>query len=394
MDGELLHDPQVLRARAWLHEHDAETLAEQVRIAQIAAPPFAEHERGAYVAARLRAIGLSDVHTDEVGNVVARLPGRDAAASPVVAAAHLDTVFAAGTPLQPRQSGRRLYVPGIADNARGLAALLALGAAVVEAGLRPRAPLVFAATVGEEGCGDLRGAKHLLREGSPLRGAAAFVGLDGSGWRRIVHRAVGSRRLRFELRGPGGHSWADWGVANPLHALGAAVGALAALPLPAAPRTVLTVARLQGGSSVNAVPAEAWMELDLRSEGSAELQSLEREVRAQFADAVRRENRRRAASTAALEPNVRVIGDRPAGCTPADAPLVAAAAGATRALGGRPTFVAASTDANVAIALGIPAITLGCGGESGGVHTPREWYSNDGGARGLERVLLTLLTAS
>jgi tripeptide aminopeptidase len=285
-------------------------------------------------------------------------------------------------------------VPGIADNARGLAGLLTVAEVMRTEALRTARPVIFVATVGEEGVGDLRGVKHLFRRGSDLRRADAFLSLDGSGLRRIVHRAVGSRRLRLRITGPGGHSWSDWGLVNPLHALGSAVAALRGIAIPAEPRTTLTVARAAGGTSVNAIPEEAWMELDLRSEAPAPLAELERQVRDLVAAAVGSENRARRRRSPALRLAWETIGDRPGGMVPESAPLVRTAVEVTRTLGVRPELASSSTDSNVAISLGIPAVTVGVGGESGGIHTTEEWYSNEGGADGLERALLLVLAAA
>lgn len=347
------------------------------------------------MAARFREAGFADVRRDEVGNVLARLPGSpEGPAGAVVVAAHLDTVFAAATDLTARQEGGRIHAPGITDNARGLAGMLAVARVLAAAGVRTARPLVFAATVGEEGIGDLRGVKHLFREGAGLRQASAVVALDGSGVRRIVHRAIGSRRLRVTLAGPGGHSWADRGAPNPVHAQGRAIAGIAALSLPSPTRSSLTVARVAGGTSINAVPEVAWMELDLRSEAPGALPEMERAVRRQVDTAVATENARRRAGDPPLGVTVEVIGDRPSGETPRDAPLVRAAMEVTSVLGERPELVASSTDANLPISLGIPAIAIGVGGDSGGIHTLEEWYSNDKGALGVERALLIALAAA
>ena len=202
-----------------------------------------------------------------------------ASGPPVVVAAHLDTVFAADTDVEPRRKGKRIHAPGITDNCRGLAGMLAVARALAGSAVRAKHPVLFAATVGEEGIGDLRGVKHLFREGGGFRDAAAFVALDGSGMRRIVHRAIGSRRLRIEAEGPGGHSWSDRGVPNPVLALAVAAAGIRAMPLPHPERTSLTVARIGGGSSVNSIPAEAWMELDMRSEATDALGPMEDAVR-------------------------------------------------------------------------------------------------------------------
>ncbi|MDB4948496.1 MAG: Acetylornithine deacetylase/Succinyl-diaminopimelate desuccinylase [Gemmatimonadetes bacterium] len=383
------------RLRAQVHATDAQTLAEQLALVRIPAPTFHEGERARHVAERFRALGLHDVRTDEAGNVLARLPGSPAApGGQVVVSAHLDTVFPAGTDVEPRHAGTRIHAPGITDNCRGLAGMLALARVLASEGVRTERPLVFAATVGEEGAGDLRGVKHLFREGGELRRAGAFVALDGSGVRRIVHRAIGSRRLRVEVAGPGGHSWADRGTPNPVGALGRAVAAVAGMGLPSPARSSVTVARIAGGTSINAIPDAAWMEVDLRSEVPDALAEIERLVRSHVERAVAAENARRRPGAAALACAVTLIGDRPSGETPASAELVRAAMAVTSALGERPELVASSTDANLAISLGIPAVCIGVGGDSGGIHTLDEWYSDEKGALGVERALLVALAAA
>ena len=385
----LLRHPGLQHARARVHETDEITLREQVELVRIPAPSFAEAARAEYVRLRFEELGLEEVAADAAGNLLARLPGTASpAAPPVMVSAHLDTVFPADTDLTPRVEGERIHAPGITDNARGLAGLLAVARILAEARLRTRRPLVLAATVGEEGIGDLRGVKHLFREGSPFRGAAAFVSLDGSGIGRVVHRAVGSHRLRATVTGPGGHSWADRGLASPVQAVAAAVTALRAIRPPATARAALTVARIGGGTSINSIPAEAWLEVDLRAESPAPLARMAAEVRAALRAAVDEESRARRRGTSPLELAVEVIGDRPSGETDPRSPLVHAALEITRMLGERAELAASSTDANVPIALGIPAITIGAGGESGGVHTTGEWYANRGGPAGIERALL------
>lgn len=388
----LLADPAVSHARRILHESDDRTLADQIELVQIPAPPFGEAERGRRMAELFREAGLTAVAVDEVGNVSARLaPASADDAAPFLISAHLDTVFPEGTEVTVKRDGDRFCSPGIADDARGLAALVAIARALRTAGVRTRTPLVFVATVGEEGIGDLRGVKHLFREGSPWRGAAGFISLDGTGCRRIVHRALGSRRFRISVTGVGGHSWADWGIANPIHALGLAIAELTRVPIPSQPRSTLTVARIAGGTSINAIPEEAWIELDLRSEGVAALGDLESATRSALRAAVEACNARRRRGTPALTMSIDVIGDRPSGETPATSVIVRTAIEATLAIGHTPELVASSTDANVPIALGIPAITMGAGGESGGTHTLEEWYSNESGPEGIERALLTTL---
>lgn len=392
---QLLSHPSARRARAVAHELEPEILAEQLRIVVIPAPSNHEEVRGRYLADRLSALGLEQTRTDGVGNVLSRLPGaRSQDLAPLVVSAHLDTVFGADVDLTPRHVGNRVYAPGITDNARGLAALVAMAQTLVAAGLRTERPVWFVGTVGEEGNGDLRGSKHLFRSGGPLSRPSGFIALDGSGIRRIVHRAIGARRLRVEIAGPGGHSWSDWGTANPLHALGKAVDRLLRIPLPHRPYSTLTVARAGGGTSVNAIPTGAWLELDLRSEVAGVLAEVEAACRRVLEEVIDTENRGRRDGTERLTFAIRVIGDRPSGQIAEGTPLLEAAIAATRLVGARPELVASSTDANVPIALGIPAVTLGAGGESGGIHTTEEWFCNREGSRGLERGLLTVLAAA
>lgn len=389
----LLAHPLVRRARAQLAAQAAETFAEQLRIVAIPAPPLQEQKRAEYVHGRLQEVGVRDVRGDAVGNVIAGLGGSDQRRA-VVCSAHLDTVFPADTDVTPRRVGRRTFAPGIADNARGLAALITLARVLTGSGIRTVRPVRLVATVGEEGIGDLRGVKHLFREGASGAGISAFVALDGSGLHRVVHRAIGARRLRVTVRGPGGHSWADWGVANPANAVGALIATVRRLGAPPPSGTTLTVARMGGGTSINAIPSDAWAELDLRGEDPNALRRLEGAVRRAARLAVAEESQGRLAGTAALALEIETIGDRPAGGVEASSPLVRAAVAATRAVGGRPELAASSTDANIPLSLGVPAVTMGAGGESGGIHTVQEWYADRGGARGLERALLTILGAA
>jgi acetylornithine deacetylase/succinyl-diaminopimelate desuccinylase-like protein len=301
-------------------------------------------------------------------------------------------VFPEGTCVGVAREGPQLAGPGIVDNSRGLAAMLALAEAIDGTRLRTRRPIVFAATVGEEGAGDLRGAKHLFArlDATP----AACIALDGAGDDRIVHRALGARRFRVTFRGAGGHSWAAFGVPNPVHAAGAAAAKLAAMPLPRAPRTTLSVCRIGGGISVNAIPEDAWLEIDLRSSSSDTLARCAEEIEHAVRAAAREENQRRAPGTAPLAYTIATIGDRPCGELPREHPLVRAAMAATYAIGRTPELVAASTDANVPISLGVPAIAIGAGGRGGGVHTPGEWYDNTDGALGVARALTVLVAAA
>jgi acetylornithine deacetylase/succinyl-diaminopimelate desuccinylase-like protein len=382
-------DPAVNRACAIAVESDAETVADQVALAEIPAPSFQETLRGARMAELLAAAGCEAPATDAVGNVMARMGPADG--RPLVLSAHLDTVFPAEIDVSVSRRDDRLEGPGISDDARGLAALVAVARSLHRAGVRPASPILFAATVCEEGAGDLRGVRHLFREAGPGAAARAFVSLDGAGLSRIVARGLGSRRLRATVRGPGGHSWTDWGTPNPMHALGEAVGAIANLPLSADPSVTATVARWGGGTSINAIPAEAWVEMDMRSESPELLEDVEARAREALRAAVARTSAAAAAGRAPLALEIKTIGDRPAGRTAPDTELVRAAVAATRTLGVDPELISSSTDANVPMSVGVPAVTLGAGGEAGGAHTLDEWYRNDGGSDGVVRALLTAL---
>jgi len=389
----LLAERGVARAHSWLDAQDAHTVALQRAIVAIPAPTFGESERARFVEDRMRGIGLVDVRTDAAGNVHGRYGVGDRAG--VVVAAHLDTVFPAGTNCAVLTNGdgalTRIAAPGIGDNARGLTAMLRVAEACVACDVRTPSPLTFVATVGEEGEGDLRGARALFDQ--PGFRPAAFIALDGPGIERVVHRALGGRRLRATFRGPGGHSWAAFGIANAAHAVGLATAAIQELRLPASQRAVASVVRLGGGTALNTIPAAAWLELDLRAESDASLEDVHAAVTQACARAVESVNRRRASGSAPLTLELTPLGQRPSGATDEDHPLVQAALEATHALGFTTQLAAASTDANVAMARGVPAIALGAGGRGGDAHLPTEWYENTDGSAGIVRALLVALAA-
>lgn len=382
----LVDRDDVAAAVAFLTDEDEATLDAQVRITEVPAPPFREGRRGAVVAGLLEEAGLDAVRTDGVGNVVARREGTSADERPLVISAHLDTVFPAGTDVTVRRDGTLLEGPGISDDGRGLAALVALARALQATRLRTRSPLLFVATVGEEGIGDLRGVKALFADGGAAYDAVGFISLDGAGVERIVTRGLGSCRLRVTVDGPGGHSWVDWGTPNPAHAVVELGARLTALELSEEPTTTLTIARLGGGKSINAIPQSAWLEVDMRCPVQTPLD--------QLADRVRQLVREEAEVHSGLEYVLDVIGDRPGGATDPEARLVHAAMAATELLGYDPTSSVSSTDANVPMNLGIPAITMGCGGDAGKAHTTEEWYRNDGGPEGIVRALYTILVTA
>ncbi len=411
----LLSQPCIQAARAHLERTDEVTLARQVELSGLPAPTGAEARRGARVAELFREIGLRDVLIDEVGNVHGWYGGRGMGngewgngngENAVLLCAHLDTVFGPEVNVTVRRDrgngGGRLEGPGISDNARGLVALVAVAEALAQARVATARPVLFAATVGEEGSGDLRGMKHLFgRDGLQ---PSAVIALDGAGVERIVHRALGSKRYRVTYRGPGGHSWAAFGVANPATAVGRAAAQLADLasppppsPSPFAPRSRVTeprttcaVVRLGGGMGLNSIPQEAWLDLDLRSEDAGALAQLDTAVATALAHARDEENRRRTPGTQALTLERQLLGNRPSGITPRAHPLVQAAVAANKVLSKPHELACASTDANIPIALGVPAIALGAGGRAGDTHLTTEWFENSDGALGLVRALLVV----
>ena len=385
--AEFLKRPGIRAAREWLACHDDATLALQRRLVAIPAPTGEEEHRGAFVAERFLELGLAGVRTDRVGNVLGRLGPADGPG--VVIASHLDTVFPAGTSLEVREVGARLVAPGIGDNARGLAAMLRIVECCGASGIEPPRPITFIATVGEEGIGDLRGVKHLFED--PAFTPDAFIALDGAGLNRVVHRALGSRRLRATFKGPGGHSWAAFGVANAAHATGLATAQIAEIALPASPRTTASVVRIGGGSGLNTIPTESWLELDLRSESDAALETVFGQVSQALGRTLDIVNRKRSAGTAPLHLHIEPLGNRPSGVTSEKHPLVRAAIAATRAVGQTPELAAASTDANVPISRGVPGIALGAGGRGGEAHVETEWYENVNGSAGIFRALLVAL---
>src|SRR5256714_6863805 len=322
-------------ARHHCERPEGGTLPRQAALSAIPAPTGAEGRRAAHVAELFRTIGLCDVMVDHAGNVHGWLGKNGEKSAPVVLAAHLDTVFGAEVDVAVERRGQRLEGPGISDNARGLAALVAVAEAMVAARVPVTRPILFPATVGEEGSGDLRGVKYLLNgkreagNGKPT----AFIALDGAGLERVIHRALGSKRYHVTFRGPGGHSWAAFGVANPANAVGRAAALLADLPTATAPRTTCAVVRLGGGTGLNSIPQDAWLDLDLRSEDPRALAQLDVTVRAALERAADDENRTRSTGTPPLRLEVQLVGDRPCGVTPRAHPLVQAAIAANRALG-------------------------------------------------------------
>ncbi|HYK22236.1 MAG TPA: M20/M25/M40 family metallo-hydrolase [Pyrinomonadaceae bacterium] len=386
----LLSLSEVARALQWFETNAEAITDEQIRICSVPASPFNEHERAEYLRKKFLELDLTEVEIDEEGNCLGLMKG--ASPSPLIAvSAHLDTVFSKDTDFTVVRRDNRLFAPGIADDCSGLVALLALAQAIKNERITTEGSILFVGTVGEEGEGNLRGVRHLLTKGRWASRVDAFLSFDGPGVDRITNRALGSRRYRVEFVGPGGHSWGDFGLPNPVHAMGRAISRLAAYPVPQEPRTTFNVGRVEGGTSVNAIPSRASMEVDLRSSADSELRRLDAFFRRAMKDAADDENAVRRGGVAELKVKLNLIGDRPSGETPSDSPLVELAIEATKLLGFEPRLDQASTDSNLPISLGIPAITIGAGGASGNSHTLDEWYDPRDRDKGLKRGLLVVL---
>jgi acetylornithine deacetylase/succinyl-diaminopimelate desuccinylase-like protein len=399
---QLAQEPRVARAIAWLERNTDWVTEQHIRMTETPAPPFGEARRGVLLKKMLEEAGLK-CHADEVGNIVCERAGargrREAKDKDVVLiSAHLDTVFPPGTDVTVRKERGRLLAPGISDNCSGLAALLAVARALHEAKVRTHATVVLAANVGEEGEGNLRGMRKLVET---YRGRLrAVIALDGASSDHVTSMALASRRMGAVVEGPGGHSWADFGLPNPIHALSRGVARFVKVKVPESPRTSFNVGLIDGGTSVNSIPHHASIKVDLRSESDAELDRLENVLREALQTGIEEEMtaaRERGEvhnSAENLRLKVSVIGARPGGQLPADSFLLEAVRSADRYVGQRSRLERSSTDANIPLSLGIPAIALGGGGRGGGAHSLNEWYEPAGREVGLKRILLTLLTVA
>jgi acetylornithine deacetylase/succinyl-diaminopimelate desuccinylase-like protein len=380
----------VQRALRWIEEQDARTVADLIRLTEIPAPPFMEATRARAYADMLREAGADTVWIDEEGNVIALRRGT-ARGRTLVLSGHLDTVFPEGTDVTVKQRGDTLYAPGIGDDTRGLMSVLTVLRALEATGIETREDVWFVGTVGEEGLGDLRGVKHLFREGGPK--IDAFISVDGSGDNRLVNGALGSRRYRVQFDGPGGHSWGAFGTASPIHALGRGITlfdeAAAAFTASGA-RTSYNVGRIGGGTSVNSVAFEAWMEVDMRSESRESLMAIDSLFQAAMKRALDEENTGRRRGDA-LTLDLKLVGDRPSGTIDPNHPFLLRARAVTQHLGLEPQLQMSSTDSNIPISKGIPAFTIGGGGQSGNAHAPEEWWLNQRGPLGIQRALLIVL---
>jgi acetylornithine deacetylase/succinyl-diaminopimelate desuccinylase-like protein len=396
--------PETRAAFAWLRAEEAQFASWQLEMARIPAPPFGEAARGEWLQERFRALELEDVRTDDVGNVFGirhdhakHLTNQAPAKQYTALSAHIDTVFPAGTPLNLRQQGNRLYGPGVSDNGAGAAALLAVAAALRAAKVALATPILFIGNVGEEGEGDLRGMRHIFSQARWKDSIRYSLILDGAGSDTIVAEALGSRRFEIIVRGPGGHSWSDFGMPNPILVLARTIQSFSQTSLPSSPKTTFNVGVIRGGTSVNSIPESASMRVDIRSTSMVEMERLEASLRFALEQAIAEESQaseRRTSSqrhSSGLSYEIVPIGSRPAGELDVNARILKVIRAVDTHLGNAAQIQRASTDANIPLSLGREAIAIGGGGVGGGAHTLQEWFDCSGRELGLKRILLTLL---
>jgi tripeptide aminopeptidase len=386
----VLADAKVIKTLEAIKADDGRALEEQKRITEIPAPPYKEKVRGEYILKRFQELGFKDARVDSEGNVIALRKG-SAGTPKLVISAHQDTVFAEGTDVTVREKDGRFLAPGIGDDARGLAALLSLIQSLNANQVTTVGDIMFVATVGEEELGNLRGVKALFRDHKDIDG---FISIDGLGITHVVNQATGSHRYEFIFKGPGGHSFQEFGLPSAIHAMGRAIAKISDLQTPSDPKTTFTVGTVSGGTSVNSIAAEARMAVDMRSNSTEELLKLEARLLDLVKDAVGEENKRWNSDKMTLE--IKLIGDRPAGIVAEDSPIVQATQRAVTVLTRAPrvTFAGSSTDSNLAMSLGIPAVTIGGGGEGGNWHSRNEWYRPVDAWMGPQNALLTMLVLS
>jgi tripeptide aminopeptidase len=387
----LMAQPAVAQAFRVIEELEPRSMADLITLTQVPAPPFKEEQRAKVYEQWLREAGADSVFIDEEGNVIGVRRGRPGGRT-VALGGHLDTVFPEGTDVTVKQRGDTLYAPGVGDDTRGLIVVLTVLRAMEHAGVRTRDDVWFVGVVGEEGLGDLRGMKHLFREGAhPL---AAWIEVDGGGLTETINRGLGSYRYRVRFAGPGGHSWGAFGTANPVHALGRAVTHFVTSAEPVTregARTSFNVGTLAGGTSVNSIPFEAVMEVDMRSEDPASLDRIDGIFKQAMQRGIDDENAgRRRGPELAL--HIDRVGDRPSGTIADDHPLVQRALASSDILAGFSGLGISSTNSNIPIARGVPAVTIGRGGIGGANHSPDEWWLNRNGHLAIQRALLLLIS--
>jgi acetylornithine deacetylase/succinyl-diaminopimelate desuccinylase-like protein len=385
--AEIFAAPKVRRALDFLKSTEAETVNDQIRACEIPAPTFKEQKRAEYFKQRFTELGLKNVRLDAIGNAIGERPGAGNGPA-LVLAAHLDTVFPEETDVKVKRQGSILAGPGIGDDCRGLGVILAVARALDEAKIETEGTIIFVANVGEEGLGDLRGTRHLFNH--ELKGRIThFISVDGTGL-EITNVAVGVVRYRATFRGPGGHSYGAFGLPSPIHALGRAIEKISRFQVPKQPKTTFNVGRIDGGTSVNSIAHTAWMEMDMRSESAAELAKLEAEFKRVVQEALDEENARWL-SQKKLTVELKIVSQRPAGVQPADSPMVKTALATDAALGIKSKLTSGSTDSNIPISLGVPAITIDGGGEGRGAHSLDESFDTTMSHVGTQRALLIVL---
>lgn len=382
--AELMNEPTVRAAFDAIKRNEPSVIQQQIKICEIPAPPFHEEVRGQELKRLFEGLGLKDVRIDHAGNVIGVRPGK-AAHPNLVFAAHLDTVFPEGTDVKVKVDGDVLKAPGIGDDCRGLALMLGVIRALNEAHVETPGAITFVADVGEEGLGDLRGMKELF--GATLKGQIdKFFSVDGLGM-SIDNIGVGSNRYRVTFKGPGGHSYGAFGMANPIQAMGRAIAKIDAIEVPTTPKTTFNVGRVGGGTSVNAIPFECWMEVDMRSADAASLKAVDDKFKAALQQAVEEENKRWN-NRGPVSVSAELVGLRPGGHTADSDPIVQTALAVSQAMGFKPALHEGSTDANVPMNLGIPAITIGGGGSGSGAHSLQETFNTKDSWQGTQRALL------
>ncbi len=383
----LAHDPGCVRAIEWIDKNTAWVTDQQIRLTEIPAPELKEARRGEALRNLFEASGLR-VRVDKIGNVIGERAGSDTKGV-VLLVAHLDTVFPAGTNVTVKRNASRLEAPGIADNGAGLAALVAVARALFESRIRTTKTIVFAGDVGEEGEGNLRGVRALIEEFGPR--LSAVIAIDGPSIEHITTQGIASRRFEVSITGPGGHSWSDFGAPNPIAALARGIVKFSSVRVPDDPRSSYNFGVIDGGTSINSIPARAAVKIDLRSEEESELDRLESALRDSMQAGIKDEISSGHSNSDTLQLNFRSLGARPSGKLPEDSPLLETIRNVDRFLGNRSRLERSSTDANIPLSQGIPAIAIGGGGKGSGSHTLGEWYDAQGRELGLKRVLLTSL---
>ena len=381
---DVLRNPAVKAALASVKENEPKAVEDQIRFCEIPAPSFKEEARGRELQRVFQQIGLQDVRIDKVGNVLGTYPG-SAPHPHLVIAAHLDTVFPEGTDVHVRREGSILRGPGIGDDCRGLAVLVSVAREMKKANIRTDGTVTFVANVGEEGLGDLRGVKQLFRE--TLKDQIDdFISIDGTGV-HVTNVAVGSHRYRVTFKGPGGHSFGAFGLANPMGAMGRAIAKIQEIQVPRQPKTTFNVGRVGGGTSVNSIPFESWMEVDMRSSDPASLAAVDASFQKAVDAAVVEENQRwgKAGTITAVK---ELVGDRPAGSTPESSPIVRTGLALATTLGVTASLGEGSTDSNLPMSMKIPAITIGAGGRGRDAHALTESFDTTDGWIGTQHALL------